>query len=55
MLSIPGLIPAAYIMDRTGGLVLKPCYLETRIWDGAGNPGLYNLVELEMASCCIGP
>ena len=27
----------------------------TRIWDGAGNPGLYNLVELEMASCCIGP
>ena len=30
-------------------------YWGTRIWDGAGNSGLYNLVELEMTSCCIGP
>ena len=40
---------------QSSGLVLSPVTLLLGDKDGAGNPGLYNLVGLEIASRCIGP
>ena len=43
---------------QSSGLVPESSKLATvgqGYWNGAGNPGLYNLVEVEKASCCIGP
>ena len=44
-----GWISFANEIFKTGGSVLKPCQTEGQgYWNGAGNPGLYNLVVLEI-------